>query len=682
MDFSKFAKAAEAQFNKMAKNDLFIMDVEKDLVWDKYLYSFPKGTNPIYLERTEHDCNCCKGFIRRIGNVVAVIDGKLVSVWDVEVGGTYQIVADALSEMIKKSTIKDIFMIDEPKAGAEQTHQMLEDGKVKTWNHFFCEIPAKFVTQEVATKKGETKSIQGVFKRGLDEIDIAAAEVTLDLINQNSLYRGTEFKPLVTKFIDTKVIYAELSSPDKTIYTWVNWKSPINKLRNSSIGKLLQDITDGVELNGAVASFEKMVAPENYKRTSAPVTKGMVEKAVKVIDELGIGDSLQRRYAVSDDLSVNNVLFVDRSTSLADKESLGALLMTGVKTAKQSYDDVEEIKIDDFLNKVLPNVDSIEVLMKNSNVGNLVSLVAPADSEAPNILKWANNFSWSYSGDITDSSLKSKVKAAGGRVDGVFRFTHSWNELEPNQSLMDLHVFMPGNAHNDKKTSDSYGSGRRVGWNHRKDGASGGVQDVDYTDAAPKGYIPVENITFPDLSNMPDGKYLCKIHNWSFRTTGGKGKAEIEVGGQLYQYVYPNTKNKEWVNVATVTLKNGEFSIEHHLDHSDISKEEWGVDTEKFQKVSTIMLSPNYWDGQEVGNKHFFFMLDHCVNPDNTRGVYNEFLRGDLTPHRKVFELLGNKMKCATTDHQLSGLGFSSTKRDDIICKVSGSFTRTLKIKF
>ena len=75
-------------------------------------------------------------------------------------------------------------------------------------------------------------------------------------------------------------------------------------------------------------------------------------------------------------------------------------------------------------------------------------------------------------------------------------------------------------------------------------------------------------------------------------------------------------------------------------------------------------------------------MLDHCVNPNNTRGVYNEFLRGDLTPHRKVFELLGDKMKCATTDHQLSGLGFSSTKRDEIICKVSGSFNRTLKIKF
>ena len=33
----------------------------------------------------------------------------------------------------------------------------------------------------------------------------------------------------------------------------------------------------------------------------------------------------------------------------------------------------------------------------------------------------------------------------GGRIDGVLRFSHSWNyEGMRNGSLMDLHVFMPG----------------------------------------------------------------------------------------------------------------------------------------------------------------------------------------------------------------------------------------------
>ena len=94
------------------------------------------------------------------------------------------------------------------------------------------------------------------------------------------------------------------------------------------------------------------------------------------------------------------------------------------------------------------------------------------------------------------------------------------------------------------------------------------------------------------------------------------------------------------------------------------------------------MYSPNHWDGEKTGNRHYMFMLENCVNPEETRGIYNEFLKNELAEHRKVFEILGNKMKCEHTENQLSGVGFSSTARNELICKVTGSFTRTLKIKF
>ena len=125
--------------------------------------------------------------------------------------------------------------------------------------------------------------------------------------------------------------------------------------------------------------------------------------------------------------------------------------------------------------------------------------------------------------------------------------------------------------------------------------ASGGKQDVDYTSAAPKDYIPVENITFPTLSKMPEGVYTCKIHNWSFRNTGGKGRAEIAINGEVYQYIYPKTRNEEWITIAEVTLSNGVFNINHKIPLENSSKKVWEVDTKQYQKVSTIMLSPNYW---------------------------------------------------------------------------------------
>ena len=95
-----------------------------------------------------------------------------------------------------------------------------------------------------------------------------------------------------------------------------------------------------------------------------------------------------------------------------------------------------------------------------------------------------------------------------------------------------------------------------------------------------------------------------------------------------------------------------------------------------------IMKSPNHWDDKGVGNKHYFFMLEDCKNEGAARGFFNEFLKEEMNEHRKVFEVLGSKMKVERTDNQLSGVGFSSTQKNSIICKVSGSFARTVKVNF
>ena len=140
-----------------------------------------------------------------------------------------------------------------------------------------------------------------------------------------------------------------------------------------------------------------------------------------------------------------------------------------------------------------------------------------------------------------------------------------WNHDKRNASLMDLHVFMPGSSAHRDGCHNTYPSGQRVGWNHRNDPASGGVQDVDYTSPAPEGYVPVENITFPTITKLKDGQYTFKIHNWQLRPpTHGGFRAEIEFGGQVFQYDHPAPlKQKEWITLAVATLKNGAFTIEH-----------------------------------------------------------------------------------------------------------------------
>lgn len=197
---------------------------------------------------------------------------------------------------------------------------------------------------------------------------------------------------------------------------------------------------------------------------------------------------------------------------------------------------------------------------------------------------------------------------------------------------------------------------------------------------------PVENIIWVDERKMLEGKYVVYVNNFHCRESVDTGfTLEIEHNGEVRQFVYDKpVKHKENVMVAEITYsKSKGIQIRELIpstSHSSVSL--WNIDTNKFHKVNVMMLSPNYWDEQGIGNKHYFFMLDDCKNPEPVRGFFNEYLNSDLTPHRKVFEVLADKMKTPYQEHQLSGLGFSSTMRNSVIVKVDGTFSRTLKVNF
>jgi hypothetical protein len=679
MEFKAFRDRLKEHFTSMTKdvNVLFQVDMDKTLLWEKYLGSFPAGTNPMYRQRTEYDCSACRSFIKRMGNVVSIKGGVVTTIWDFETGSTtFQPVVDALSAYVKSQAVTDVWFSKEKSAGVEKNHEDLGNGNVETWYHMHLDIPSKYVdrtSKSIGEILGSYRDTKNVFKRSLDELTEDSVLTVLELIAQNSLYKGEEWKTVLQEFRRYQLLYANVPEDKKDLFAWEQSLSvgmTIGRIRNHSIGTLLIDISKGEDLDEAVKSYERIVAPTNYKRPNAIFTKKMLDDAKKTLEDLGYMTALERRYADLDDIRVNNILFSNRD---AAKRIIGGGIFEEMASAlpvnPKTFSKVEEISIDNFIQNVLPSAREIEVLFESKHANSMVSLIAPRHLNSNNMFKWNNRFSWAYTGNMTDSYIKANVKSAGGKIDGVLRFSIQWNdENEHDRNDLDAHCSEPG--------------GNIIYYANKINRNTTGQLDVDIT--SPIKDVPaVENITWIDRNKMGKGTYKFSVYNFCHR--GGKGgfRAEIEFDGQLYSFSYnKELKQSETVQVAEVFFNGTDFTIVEKLPSSTSSREVWGLNTNQFIPVSIIMYSPNYWDEQDgIGHRHYFFMLKECINPESPNGFYNEFLKSELLTHKRVFEALGSKMRVEDTMDQLSGIGFSSTKRADIIVRIKGQSERVLKVK-
>lgn len=688
--FKDFVKAIQKNLQQMSKDSskLFTVNVDTEELYNLYLDSFPAGTNEIYRERREYDCSCCRHFIRDVGNVVSIKNGELHTIWGINPvsDDKYNVVAAALDAYVKQKAVSGVFLKKEKRIGTPENREMLPTGKINKYEHFFVDLPEICIFKECYghTLEGDLsqfRDVRNVFKRSLDEISKESVDTVLELIAQNSLYKGAEWKKQLTEFKNYQKEYKRLTDEQKELWTWeksIVAGAVIGKIRNHSIGTLLVNISEGMDLDLAVRKYEQIVAPVNYKRPKAIFTKKMLEDAKKTITELGYMDSLQRRFATLDDITVNNILFSNKD---AAKRITGAMdlfdeMEQDVAIDPKRFSKVEEISVEDFIKNVLPVAKELEVYLENKHIQNMVSLIAPEVADAKTMFKWNNGMSWAYTGNITDSDIKENVKAAGGSVTGIVRFSIQWNDKDgKDNSDLDAHCIEPK-------------GGEHIYFGCRKSLRTRGELDIDITQPVDQcrasNGVAVENITYPSKEYMIPGTYKFFVNQFAYRGSQGF-KAEIEVNGEIHSYEY-NAPVRGNVDVAEVILdQSGNFKVVDKLpgNCATISKDVWGIKTLQFTPVSVVCYSPNYWDEQKgIGHQHLFFMLKDCINPEEPNGYYNEFLKPELEQHRRVFEALGAKAHVKDVDDQLSGVGFSLTKRNDLIIKVKGATERVLKIKF
>jgi hypothetical protein len=268
----KLNELLQNHFDKMSEGSekLFITNVDKDVLWSKYLDAFDPKYNKIYRERAEHDCVACKQFIRKFGKVVAIRDNELHTIWDLEIDSEeYAPVFKALSDYIKSKPVVGTFLINEKLTGNSEianhrvvgtpfNFEQLDDGSTKKWEHYALNIPNRFVHngyETLGTVLGNLNAVRNVFNRSLDELTQESVETVLELIVSNTLYKGAEWKSQLQEFLKHKKAYSKLSKDEQELYAWeqsVKVGGVIGKIRNHSIGTLLIDLSGRTKEDGEI----------------------------------------------------------------------------------------------------------------------------------------------------------------------------------------------------------------------------------------------------------------------------------------------------------------------------------------------------------------------------------------------------------------------------------------------
>jgi hypothetical protein len=712
----EFQKKIQEQLVTMASlGKLYRSSVPGSEVWHTYINTFIKEGDPIFRDpdSSTHNCNFCNNFIRRYGNIVAITpDNKIITIWDVEAHDEYKPVVKNLSKYLKMAKIADVFFetftelnsLNYEKCskgnntfrlGMAQNHKrytkeeadkfgVVKPNEIRTFDHLYVDLPVAFVDmsgKSIEAITGEYRDAKKVFQRAMEEIPLDTLNLVRDLINQGSLLDGQTHLYKIDQFIPLKRQYDALAAGERDNWCWVaSYKLPIAKFKNELIGVLCSELAEGKELNEACKAWNKRVDPVNYMKASAPITKRQIEEAKKFVQENGYEESFDRRFATIDDIKVSEILHANagdgklKSISIFDQ-----VKSTSTRHKRSEFDKVEEVPIEKFMKDILPTCTSVEAFLTNQMEGHMVSLTTAKNPDSKPIFKWDNNYSWTFNGNLAGKSqIKQAVKDAGGNVEGVLNFRLAWNESGNDNSDLDLWATEP------IATSIGYNTAYRKGrgLNGKDRSPSSGQLDVDII--TPNGKLAVENITWIDKDKMKEGVYKVWVNPFGVRNSRGF-KMEIEFEGETYTYSYDHPVLAN-VHVAEVTLKNGQFTIKHKLPVSEglgTQKEIYGLETNQFHKINLVCLSPNHWNSNNIGNKHYFFMLEGARPPASIRSFHNENLIPELLPHRKVMEVLG-----ATTTiepcggKELSGLGFNHTVSDSVVLRLSGSFKRVIKVKF
>lgn len=388
--FDAVADACRKHFADVIAGGAALFTTDAADLWDLYLDFFEDP-----LERQHHNCNCCRQFIQRFGSLVA-IDGKGTlrpAIWNAAlVSGPFRDSFAAMERKVRRSKVTGVFLSNEPVWGTP-----LAGG----WTHFSVTPPAarRYADRLLTPGQAMAAKVQdfGTLSHGLADYSRDVVTQAVTLLEADALYRSQKVLGPARFLLDLHDAIAGAKGERRRNLIWRAVASAppgFATPRSSMVGTLLDDIASGKSFEAVKRSFAAKMHPLQYQRPSARPSAGNIEQAERVVERLGIANSLKRRIARVEELKL---VWTPQADAPADKPgSVFGNLMAERSAAPMSATE-QVITWVKFAATVLPGARKIEAkLGGNQNFG---AITTAADPDAPPILQWdtegeRNPFSW------------------------------------------------------------------------------------------------------------------------------------------------------------------------------------------------------------------------------------------------------------------------------------------------
>ena len=671
--YSEFEKAIVEYFDMVTDqyNQLYrAANISTGHLWDLYLNNLPEAGRFVY------DCRECRKFIENYGDLVFIRDDGSIgsALWTGYVPVFFNKSMRAMSEYVERTTVvSDIFVSDTKTLGTPMSNG---------WPHLHAVLPQAMVNNNRVKNSyqimAEKREERQMLLRALQEYPIDIAEQAIALLQTNTMYRSNTVLGITEWFLNLHKTLDNVNAARKNNLIWkAVGEAPTGycHIKSSMIGTLLDDIKAGYSTRVIMAKFEEKMNPQNYMRSQSAPTAAAIEQAEKLVEKLGIADSLRRRYARFDE--VINECFWMPSEDVIDLPSTSKArgVFANVTPKEKLNATPANTNLDlpattmtwaKFSRTILPTADKLEVKIENPN--RFMALVTEAVGKSEPILQWDNPFSWYYHGGI-DGEMKRRVEAAGGRYENCeIRCSLMWDSYTD----LDLHCDTPRHGH--------------IFYRNKRFGT--GYLDVDANGGRPTTTSPVENIRWTDRA--PEGLYRFWVHNYEGRNRRNNPyTVELEVGGKVYscEGSVDMTMDEslafefDYYNGKIENLKTG------NPVSSYTSSTMWNLPVNEFVKVNGILKSPNMWSkiNEEHGdNQHTFFILDGCRDDSEGkgRGFFNEILKPELREIRKTLEVYSANTPIEYAgEADACGVGFTADGEWILTLKVtSAGNSRVIKI--